>query len=418
MPVYAEKIKDKTNGKIYEKKVDGKNVYYIRTYVKDEFGKVMQITRHNKNWIGREGEKEAKREETRLQNKVYINTKMQSDEIIDKKITFKELFFKKCEYDELYNKNSLSTRKSYEDNLKNHVFPLLGNKYINAIGQKDMLLLISYLKKYRKCNGQSLSVRFINEIIHTVKSIIRFGIEFYELSPQLLRYLNDVKANRDVISKVNPIELIKKQSALSPKEWDKVVNAMGKVINEAPEDKKEFIKKMMMFFSTEYILMTRVGETQAFTYADLMLDYKIYYLHTAYNKRLRKITPTKNRKDRILYIPDSLFNAFVKMYKEDSKKPGFSMNDFIFGKDKVFPRTTVDRYRKKLLDKAGVDYMTNHELRHAGISNAIHNEIDASAVADMAGHDKEVMFKVYVQTLKEANTELINILDKIKVPNL
>jgi len=70
-----------------------------------------------------------------------------------------------------------------------------------------------------------------------------------------------------------------------------------------------------------------------------------------------------------------------------------------------------------LFKDSGVDYLTNHELRHAGISNAMHEKVDASAVADMAGHDKEVMYKTYVQTLKEANYELINSLDKLLVPN-
>lgn len=416
MPVYTEKIKNKITGKLCEKKIDNQKVYYIRTYVKDEFGNAKQITKHNRNWIGREGEKEAQREEIRLQNSIY-QASIISTNIVDE-ITFYELFLKKCEYDELYNKNSLSTRKSYEDNLKNHVFPLIGDKNIYSINQRDIISLISYLKKYKKKNGKPLCIRFINEIIHTTKSILNFGVEYYDLNSQILKYLCDVKKDRDTITKIDPIELLKKQSTLSPKDWEKIVIAMKDMIDEAPNDKKEFVKRMMMFFTTEYILMTRVGETQAITYSNLMINYKIYYLCEAYNKRLKKITPTKNRKDRILYIPDTLLNAFIKMYKEDSKKTDFNETDFIFGKDKVFPRTTIDRYRKKLLEKAGVEYLTNHELRHAGISNAIHNEVDASAVADMAGHDKEIMFKTYVQTLKEANTEFINILDKIKVPKL
>ena len=48
MPVYEEK-----------EKVDGKTRYFIRTYVEDINGKKKQITKHNKNWIGRNGKLEA-----------------------------------------------------------------------------------------------------------------------------------------------------------------------------------------------------------------------------------------------------------------------------------------------------------------------------------------------------------------------
>lgn len=108
-------------------------------------------------------------------------------------------------------------------------------------------------------------------------------------------------------------------------------------------------------------------------------------------------------------------NAFKNLYNTDSKRKNFSLDDFIFGGSKVFPRSTIDRYRKTLLEKAGVSYLTNHELRYASISNAMHNEVDASTLSDIAGHDKEIMYKIYVQTLKESNSDLVKTLDKLFV---
>lgn len=70
MPVYEEMVKDKT-GKLVPKLIDRQKVYYIRTYVTDEFGKRKQITRHNKNWIGIDGKREAIAEENKLVNKQY-----------------------------------------------------------------------------------------------------------------------------------------------------------------------------------------------------------------------------------------------------------------------------------------------------------------------------------------------------------
>ena len=83
MPIYTEKIKDKTTGEMVDKKVDGKLQYYIRTYVKDEFGDDKQITRHNKEWLGRDGYWKAQQEEIRLKN-----TKIKSQ---NKNILFSQL---------------------------------------------------------------------------------------------------------------------------------------------------------------------------------------------------------------------------------------------------------------------------------------------------------------------------------------
>ena len=63
MPVYEEK-----------EKVNGQKRYYIRLYVNDEYGKVKQIERHNKNWVGREGKKEAEWEENKLKNIYFKNS--------------------------------------------------------------------------------------------------------------------------------------------------------------------------------------------------------------------------------------------------------------------------------------------------------------------------------------------------------
>ncbi|MCI9434505.1 MAG: tyrosine-type recombinase/integrase [Bacilli bacterium] len=191
---------------------------------------------------------------------------------------------------------------------------------------------------------------------------------------------------------------------------------MEEMINEEKGHKKTFLTKMMLFFTVEYILLTRVGETQGMKYSNLLFDYKIYSLYEAWNKRTNSLTPTKNRKARILYIPTSLLNAFEDVYKIDSQREDFNEDEFIFGGSKVFPRSTIDRYRKELLTRANVDYVSNHRLRHAGISNAMHNEVDASALSDMAGHDKEIMYKTYVQTLEESNSVLVEILDKLYVP--
>lgn len=413
MPVYREK-----------KLINGQNRWFIKTYVKLDNGKCVQKTKRDKTWIGRDGYWEACQEEARMKRTIYPVNEAPNEETNDT-ITFEDLFYLKMKNDAILHKNSESTRMSYEENLRHHVFPYIGHIEISKLNSKHMETILLKLNSYRiskgKNKGKEISVKFKNEIIHTVKNIIAYGIDFHNMSKSLLKYLTDIKQDKDKIIEINPLELIKKQVVISPTDWAKITIAMEQLINRETGEQKEFVTRMMLFFTTEYILLTRVGETQGMKYSKMLFDNKIYCLYEAYNKRLKKMTPTKNRESRILYIPDTLYVAFKRIYSIDKAKPNFNINQFIFSRDggkTVFPRTTIDRWRKNLLKKAGIEkYITNHELRHAGISNAIFNKVDLSALADMAGHDKEIMLQIYTQTLKEANSNLIQVLDKLEVPN-
>lgn len=299
MSICTEKIKDKATGKMVDKKVDGKIQYYIRTYVNDEFGKKKQITRHNKEWLGRDGYWKAQQEENRLKsNFVYKEEKEQEENLED--ITFKELFYLKMQNDELYNKNSKATRITYEQKMTSHVFPIMGDKIIYKLKKKDFDNLLINLKKYiikkGKRKGENLKSDFINGIILVTKSVITHGNNFYNVDSNLIKFINPIQENRDIIKKPDPLELINKKTLLSPSDWKKVAKAMENIINEGKENEKLFLTKMMLFFTTEYILLTRVGEMQGLKYSNLLFDYSIYSLYEAWNKRTKSLTPYQKQK--------------------------------------------------------------------------------------------------------------------------
>ncbi|MCI9434504.1 MAG: hypothetical protein HFI86_04465 [Bacilli bacterium] len=173
------------------------------------FGNRKQVTRHNKDWIGLDGKNKAQQEENVLKCN-YIKYKPEKRE----DITFKKLFYLKIQNDELYNKNSKSTRITYEQKMTSHVFPILGDKVIYKLVKKDFDELLSYLKTYtikKGVNkGKNLKINFINDILLVVKSIINFGITFYNLDKELLNFINHIQENRDKIQKPDPLKLIKK----------------------------------------------------------------------------------------------------------------------------------------------------------------------------------------------------------------
>ena len=72
-----------------------------------------------------------------------------NNDLKKKDISFKELFYKKMNYDELHNNNSESTRMSYEENVRHHIFPIIGEKSIYELNVNDFDQIILHLKLYK-----------------------------------------------------------------------------------------------------------------------------------------------------------------------------------------------------------------------------------------------------------------------------
>lgn len=404
MPVYEEKDK-----------VNGQKRYYIRLYVKDVNGEKKQITRHNKNWIGRDGKKEAEWEENKLKHNSPLLDKKESLNKQRLLITVNECFNEIIQEDILYNRNGESTRLTNCQRYNRYIKNQLGEKKITALTNNDLNNFISYMKK------RTSNIRYLNAILQLFKRIYMYGCENYEI-PCKIKFIQ-LKENRDEIVPVSLEDLLNDNTTISTKDWDLFIEYVEKNIKEV-KDKKEKITllKLALIFSCEYILLTRVGETQGMKFKNLIVDSNIYVLYEAWNKYLHKLTPLKNRKARLLYIPPKLTNLFVQLYEMLKEETNITEDDFLFGaidienRDIPLSRSSIDRYRADFCRGANIKYVTNHEFRHAGISNAVHKEVDASAVSDMAGHSKQIMFSTYVQTLKEANTSLVNTLNEIKIP--
>lgn len=425
MSVYKEKVV--INGKKVDKKVDGKQVWYIRTYVTFD-GKRKQITKHNsKKWIGRSGFLEAQRIDNLLTTtNLYekeLKEKKSHNQLSQNKITFEQLFYEKIGYDKDHNNNSESTRLTYLFRVKTHVFPIMGNIEITKIDKKTYDKMINHLSNYsikNGCNkGKKMSIRTINGVLMVIIATLEYGVKFYGLKENIFKKYGLIKKDKDKIYCDNSLELALNEQPLSVNDWEKITTTMEKLIQQEQSEEKLKLIKLSLLLTIEYILVMRVGEAQALKYKNFDFKKGTYILYEAWNHKLKKITPTKNRKSRTLFFPKQLCNMFYKLYVHDKQQDNYQEKDFVFGGKKPFSRSTIDRYRKKVLSMTeGVTYQTNHKLRHAGISNAIYYGVDCSAVSDMAGHNKEIMFNVYTQTLKSANEQLVKILDQVRIPNI
>ena len=62
--------------------------------------------------------------------------------------------------------------------------------------------------------------------------------------------------------------------------------------------------------------------------------------------------------------------------------------------------------------------LSNHKLRHSGISYQLYEGQDPTAIATFAGHNKEMTMNQYNQVLGVANKELVDSLSKLYVPKI
>lgn len=410
----------------YPKLENGKKRYYIRPYIDGKQRKIRKNDRGEK-WLGYDGYVEACQECTKLINNPEVYKKNYcKDDNNNEIITFEKLFLLKNSYDEIHHTNSGASRITYEQKINKHVIPYIGNIEINNLSKEHYDIVLNHLTKYTITHGvnrgKSLKNITINSILMTIISILEHGCKFYNLETNVFKKYGLINNDKDKPIDIDISDFYKKNRVISPDDWQKVAKVMENKINKSSQKNKLHYTKLSLFLTTEYILLTRVGETQGLKYKNFKFNQNMYLLYEAWNKRLKQITPTKNRKLRLLYIPQGLMKSYINLYEIAKEQDDFNENDFIFSSvnDKNIPlsRSTIDRYRREIFKLANVRYSTNHQLRHAGISNAMYNQVDVSALSDMAGHKKEIMFENYVQTLKNANQGLIENLNQLYIPTL
>ena len=140
----------------------------------------------------------------------------------------------------------------------------------------------------------------------------------------------------------------------------------------------------LMFFTGR-----RRGEILALTPSDITLGY-INFEKSVSTKTLDdslyRITSTKAEKTQNVPICPVAQNA-LKAYKGQSP--------FFFGGDRPLPPETIRRKFNAYCDKAGLEPIRIHDLRHSFVSMLIHNGTNLTVVADLIDDTLEQVTKTY-----------------------
>jgi len=374
MPVYEEKGK-----------IDGQNRWFIRTYVEDEFGKKKQITKHNKEWIGRKGYYLAVQEESRLKNKAYSNFDG---------MTLNDLF-------DLYKDHITESLKQSSvtkevDNYTLFIGPKLGHKEITQITAKDVMDLHSYLNRQtitikredskREVGEHPFSVGYKRSIHTTLSCLLAFGCKYAGLTQNVASLVGNFKRPKGTKKKAENFLTLNQ-------------------FNEYIKYEKNDIYKT--FFTILFYSGMRRGELLALTAEDVDFDRNEIIIDKAINPRNGKLAtlPKTDKSNRTIQMLEVVSDTLKEYLKNSDKN--------LFGLEKIKP-TTLQRKCDNNCKKAGVTKNIRvHDFRHSFASLCINNGVPIEILSEYLGHENiSTTLETYAHLYPNSQNKLIQILNQ------
>lgn len=354
MPIYKEK-----------KKVNGKTQYYIRAYLHYDNGTVKQTTRHNKNWIGKDGYWLAHAEEKKLCETIFLTNSSSTDNKIITTINeLKDAFiqFKKNKVDD-------DTIYVFERNVNKHFISTEGNKLVSEYTDVDYKYWQDKMKSKKYYKGKvehCYSLKFLNELHRNICEMFSYIVENE-------KYIKDAhgiekKIEKNVIKSIGKFGT-KKERVLEKhkKKWNIIsYNSYLKLMGFTKND-----MKYNTMFDLFYSNGPRPGELMAFRWCDysyenesLMVEYT---LSKKGNRKKRVLKDPKTVASKAMLSLDHSLNKKLKRWKEHCmKNPNFSENWFIFGKENPISENAINNAIKKYIKDTNLSIeFRPHDFRHS-----------------------------------------------------
>lgn len=358
MPIYEEK-----------EKVNGQKRYYIRTYVTDEYGNRKQVTRHNKNWVGRDGYWLAYNEENVLKSKIITSDEnMNLNNLIDDFLDYK--------------------RKSVEIttyNLYVQIINLYIKKYFNCNKKIREFTNNDVLNWKAKINSLDFSIKFKKDIYVIAKLIFDYG--------EKRIYFNNP------FNKIENFQITKKDIKLDMN-----------ILTE--EQFKLFIIQetnniYKLFFLILFYMGLRKGECLALKKENIDLDKKTLSINQTYNTNYKIETLPKTIKSkRTLLMPEIVFNEIKNVIANTNDD-----DTYIF--KNIVKATTLREKCQRNLKKANItQHIRIHDFRHSFASMCVQKNVPIHIISEYMGHkDIYTTLKTYAHLYPNSQKILIDILN-------
>lgn len=300
-----------------------------------------------------------------------------------------------------------STYENYEQQIKDHINPLIGQIKLKDLTGTHIQTMYNTLQKSKKDGGHEIAPSTIVKIKNILSGALKQAI-----------------INR--IIRINPL-----LEAKPPKVDDPEIRIMTKA------EQRQFVAALPFFntgnmFAVALATGMRIGELCALDAKDIDRELKLIDITKTAGRRKDKHTgevsikigppKTKHSIRKIPLLPsvEVMLDRQAQLVSELHKKAGGKWNDntLVFPTDEgnIHDLSGLRSSMGRVLKRAGLPHMKIHALRHTYATTVLNAGVAAQNVAKLLGHkDGATTLKFYAHYI---NTEAITQLEKVEHQNV
>jgi integrase len=354
---------------------DGRKYVFVIRY-KDIYGKTVQY----------QSKRFATAKEAKEQEAIY-RLKVSENKINRSNVTFKDI---KLEYYEYMKPKLKPQTLSRYPVMFSYLEPLDSTK-IN-----DFNVNI-YSRLYNDIIKKKLSARYVNKILGMLRSLIKYSNKYYNTSDEMLKFIENLSLKNETkeMDFYTFDEYTKFRSVIDDEEW-------------------------LLFFDMLYFLGFRKGELQALTYNDIDPIKKEVSINKTLTTKLKGTeyyisSPKTKSSNRILPIPNDIFDRIEKNMQKYQKYTNYSDLFFIFGGITPFKDTNISNKNIQYSKLANLRTIRIHDFRHSCASLLINQNMPITLVSKYLGHSKvSVTLDTYSHMYKSDLNTLTDYINKLK----
>lgn len=255
----------------------------------------------------------------------------------------------------------ISTYITKENIFNKMIITYLGEIKLNCLSTKDVIEWQNILLSLKGKGGQLYSKPYL-KLIHTeLNSMLAYAVKYHDLPMNAAHMAGSIGSDAE-----------RKMHIWTKDEYTRFAEVM--------------MDKPMLYYAFEmlYFLGIREGELLALEASDIDFDKKEVSITKTYHRLNRKdiiTSPKTRRSNRKVSMPDFLCDEMKEYIELVYEKPE--------GHSRLFPihKSVLTKVIQKGADKAGLQRIRVHDLRHSHVSLLIEMGYSAVAIAERMGHE-------------------------------
>lgn len=297
-------------------------------------------------------------------------------------LTFDELTRLYCKYQQGRVKSS--SLYEMQKKIDKRILPAFTGKRVKDIKPVDIL-------NWQSSLSEELSFAYTSSLFTLLRAIYKYGEKYH-----------DIKNTTVKVDRPRSTEPKKEMKIWTPEEMARFLACTEDIMYKT-------------FFLTLYVTGCRRGEAEALTWSDVDTDKGEMRISKSLTRKSPTApweitTPKNTSSNRTVSLPMTLCKALDEYKKEQEKM--FPNASFVFGGDRPMSERTTDRYFARAAERADLEKIRIHDLRHSCASLLISKGMSIVAVSRRLGHtDIEQTLNTYSHMLPDDNSKILATLD-------